>query len=193
VISWQQSTTGEPMADEQDLIKKMVAEEQQAQPSTRLADFIPLISIFSLIALFTLTRQIIGGWSLMGAMNDFMGSFFLIFGLFKIIRWKDFAQAYSTYDIIAQRNILYAYFYPLIEITLGVLYLTRLYPVFTNAATVALMVIGGAGVARQLLKGKPVMCACLGTVFKIPLTTVSLWEDLIMGIMALMMLMMLFK
>ena len=50
------------------------------------------------------------------------------------------------------------------------------------------MAIGSAGVALKLLQGQELMCACLGAVFKIPMTYVTLAEDLIMGLMALLML-----
>ncbi len=151
-------------------------------------DFIPLIIIFSLIIVFTAMRQWYFGINIANAMYDFMAAFFLIFGFFKIINLAGFAEAYSTYDIVAQRFFAYGYIYPFIEIILGLLYLFRYQLVITNWITFIVMIISSIGVAIELSKQKEITCACLGTVFKIPMTYVTLAEDVIMGLMALIML-----
>lgn len=121
-------------------------------------------------------------------MNDFMGFFFIIFGFFKVINLNAFAQAYATYDLIAQKSRGYAFAYPFIELVLGIAYITRWQPTFINVVTVLIMLISAAGVAVELSKGKTIVCACLGTVFKIPMTYITLLEDLLMAGMALVML-----
>ncbi len=154
-----------------------------------IKDFMPLIAIFSLIVLFTLIRQYLhGGWDMMYAMNDIMAGFFLIFGAFKIINLRNFVTAYKKYDLIAMQNTPYAYAYPFIEVILGIAYLFRFMPVLTNIITYALMLISTIGVAIALATGKELMCACLGTVFKLPMTYVTLLEDVLMAGMALGML-----
>jgi hypothetical protein len=55
---------------------------------------------------------------------------------------------------------------------------------FLDWITLPLMLIGAAGVLRQLMRGSKIQCACLGTYVKLPLTTVSLVEDLVMATMA---------
>lgn len=151
-------------------------------------DFLPLIIIFALITAFTLVRQLIGEWCLMGAMNDFMAGFFLVFGAFKIINLNGFVTAYKMYDLLAQQSTAYAYAYPFIELGLGFSYLFGWYPLATNIITFVIMLIGAIGVGLELAKGKEIMCACLGVVFKLPMTYVTLLEDLLMASMALGML-----
>lgn len=154
-----------------------------------LRDFLPLIIIFACIIMFTLVRQFIAGdWQLLESMQDFMAAFFIIFGTFKIINWHGFAEAYATYDILAQRSTIYAYAYPLIELGLGFAYLFRIYPIATNSITFIVMIISSIGVALELLKKRSIMCACLGVVFKIPMTYVTLFEDIVMAGMSLGML-----
>ncbi len=153
-----------------------------------LNDFMPLIIIFAIIITLTLSGQLIRGWDAKSAMSDFMGFFFIIFGGFKVMNLAGFAEAYSTYDIIAKRSEWYAYAYPFIELTLGVLYLTRTFPMFTNVTTLIVMLVSSIGVAQEVAKGKDIVCACLGVVFKIPMTWVTLFEDLLMAAMALIML-----
>jgi hypothetical protein len=150
-----------------------------------LRDFLPLIIIFTLIIIIALTRQIfIGNWHLEHFMNDFMAGFFLVFGIFKIINWSQFVEAYQMYDLLAQRSIMYAYAYPVIEITLGFAYFFRLFPIATNLITFLIMLISSIGVVLELLKGRQIICACLGAVFKIPMTYVTLMEDILMAAMA---------
>lgn len=117
----------------------------------------------------------------------FMGGFFFVFGILKILKLKDFAIAYKEYDILAMRSNAYAHAYPFIELGLGVLYFTNLIPLATNIATVIIMSIGAIGVYRKLRNKEEIPCACLGTVFKVPMTWVTLVEDLLMVFMALVM------
>lgn len=157
-------------------------------PRYTIRDFLPLIILFSLITGLTIVRQFYTGWSIYSAMSDFMAFFFLIFGGFKIINLKGFAKAYQEYDIIAKRSLAYAYLYPFLEIALGIAYLMRWNPFITNIATFILMSVSAVGVGIELSKGKTIVCACLGVVFKVPMTYVTLLEDLLMAGMALIML-----
>lgn len=151
-------------------------------------NFLPLIIIFLIIFSLTFIRQFLMGYNFSYAMTDFMGFFFLIFGGFKILNLQKFSEAYQTYDIIAKQTKWYGFIYPFIEILLGTLYITRSYLYFANVTTVILMSISAMGVFQALLKKEQFECACLGTVFKIPMTYVTLLEDVLMVGMALYML-----
>ena len=154
-----------------------------------IKDFLPLIVMFGIIGLFVGVRQImLGELDILYVMADFMAGFFLIFGIFKILNWKGFVDAYSTYDLLAKRSRVYGYLYPLIELSLGFSYLFRLYPTITSIITLVIMVIGAVGVAGELRKKNQIPCACLGVVFKIPMTTVTFIEDVLMAVMAILML-----
>ena len=50
------------------------------------------------------------------------------------------------------------------------------------------MAIGSIGVFQALREKKTIQCACLGTALKLPMTKVTLIEDVGMGVMALLML-----
>ncbi|MDZ4099351.1 MAG: hypothetical protein U1E13_11745, partial [Methylophilaceae bacterium] len=92
------------------------------------------------------------------------------------------------YDLIGMRFFVYGYLYPFIELGLGVAYLANVVPVAINSFTVVLMSVGAVGVLLKLLKREQIVCACLGTVFKFPMTYVTLAENLLMAGMALVML-----
>lgn len=117
-------------------------------------------------------------------MTDFMAGFFLVFSFFKLLDLRGFADAYQSYDIIARRSRPYALAYPFIELALGVAYLLDWQPTITNSITLALMLIGSIGVIRAVLDKRRIRCACLGTALNLPMTTVTIVEDLGMAAMA---------
>jgi hypothetical protein len=121
-------------------------------------------------------------------MRVFMGFFFLAFGSFKALQWTEFAGVFGEYDLIARRFRLYGLAYPAIELGLAGLYLSNNLIQSANILTVVIMTIGSIGVLRAVTSKRKYRCACLGSVVNLPLSTVSLIEDLGMGGMALGML-----
>ena len=71
---------------------------------------------------------------------------------------------------------------------MGLAYLFAFQLLFTNIITVAIMGVSAVGVGNELRKKNQIVCACLGAVFKIPMTKVTFTEDLLMAGMALWML-----
>lgn len=120
-------------------------------------------------------------------MRSFMGSFFIVFSIFKLLDLQGFVMSYIGYDIIASRFAGYAYAFPFIELILGIGSFVS-FP-YVNYAILLITTISAVGVVKQLLRRSKIKCACLGTYIKLPLTTVSLVEDLGMGLMALVLLM----
>ncbi|HVZ94121.1 MAG TPA: MauE/DoxX family redox-associated membrane protein [Phycisphaerales bacterium] len=123
-------------------------------------------------------------WSWRNAMNNFMAGFFLVFSFFKLLDLRGFASAYRMYDVVAKTIPAWAFIYPFVELALGVAYAARWQPAITNWLTLALMLLGSVGVLRALLARHQIRCACLGTVLNLPMTTVTLVEDLAMAAMA---------
>ena len=117
-------------------------------------------------------------------MRYFMAGFFIVFSFFKFLDLKGFARSYAMYDLLAKQWKGYGYVYPFLELGLGVLYLTAINLPATHVATIAIMGFSSIGVIRNMLSPNQVQCACLGTVFKLPLGNVTLVEDLLMVAMA---------
>ena len=61
----------------------------------------------------------------------------------------------------------------------------------TNVITLVVMLVSSIGVLKTLLDKRAIRCACLGTALKLPMTKVTLVEDLGMAAMAAGMLVML--
>ena len=149
----------------------------------------PLFIIFVyILSGVILNAKLTADFSLHSLMRNFMGGFFVLFSLFKMIDLSGFADGYSTYDLLAKRSRAYALSYPFIELGLGILYFLGLAPLLTNLLTVLFMAIGSIGVGKALLEKRSIQCACLGTALKLPMTKVTLAEDALMGLMALVML-----
>ena len=121
-------------------------------------------------------------------MNHFMAGFFIVFSFFKFLDIRAFADSYAMYDVIAKQWKGYGYLYPFIELLLGIAYLTAFNLILTNSITVVVMSISSIGVMQSVVRKQKIRCACLGAVFNLPMSTVTIIEDVLMVIMAASML-----
>lgn len=159
--------------------------EVAEQTKSWFATYKPIFIIFFYI---TLTSSVVVyGYQLNSHdwMNLFMAQFFLVFSFFKMLDLKNFAYSYSMYDIVAMKIKLYGFIYPFIELFLGISYLIQFNPIFTNTATIIVMGVSSIGVIKSVLNKQKIRCACLGAVFNLPMSTVTIIEDLLMIAMAL--------
>jgi uncharacterized membrane protein YphA (DoxX/SURF4 family) len=159
--------------------------------SYTIKDFYPLMYAVSFVLLASAVFiQLVPSATntIFTAARVFMGFFFLTFGVMKAYNTKGFASAFSMYDPLAKRSSIYAQVYPFVEIVLGSLYLAGLWLVPVNIVTLILMTIGAYGVWQKLREEETIPCACMGAVFTIPMTWVTLGEDLLMAAMAAFML-----
>lgn len=147
-----------------------------------------LLILFYLVAVVALIEWRAGAFDSVRAMRHFMGGFFLVFSFFKLLNLGKFADAYATYDVLAKRSRAYGIAYPFIELGLGLSYLAGTAPWATSVATLAVMSLSSVGVIQSLLRKRKIECACLGTVFELPMSKVTLIEDLLMVAMAIAML-----
>ncbi|MES2414976.1 MAG: heavy-metal-associated domain-containing protein [Pseudomonadota bacterium] len=120
-------------------------------------------------------------------MRYFMAGFFLVFSFFKLLDINAFADAYTGYDLLARRWRGWALIYPFVELALGVAYLAHLDGPLLNGITVLVMGFSAIGVIQAVTSKRRIQCACLGAVFKLPMSTVTIVEDLGMVAMALWM------
>ena len=121
-------------------------------------------------------------------MRYFMAGFFLVFSFFKLLDIRAFANAYAGYDLLAARWHGWGLVYPFVELALGIAYLANYNAFVTNWATVIIMGFSAIGVIRAVISKTQIQCACLGTVFKLPMSTVTIVEDVGMVLMAAAML-----
>jgi len=141
----------------------------------------PILLIFAYITGTSFLVEAINGEFLwMRWMNHFMAGFFLMFSFFKMLNLKGFADSYATYDLVAKKWHGWGYIYAFTELALGIAFLTAFNPLLTNAITFIVMTISIIGVLQSVLNKRKIKCACLGDVFNLPMSTITIIEDALM-------------
>ena len=168
------------------------------QTKNWLVTYKPILLIFFYITTVSLIAAFYSQYSihhstLMLFMQYFMAGFFLVFSFFKMLNLKGFADSYKMYDVVAKAIPVWAYVYAFIELGLGIAYTINLSPIVTNIITLVVMSISVVGVLQSVLKKQKIQCACLGAVFNLPMSTVTIIEDALMIAMSLVMLFILNK
>ncbi len=169
-------------------ITAMEHNETAEQAKSWLATYKPILLIFGYITTITIiaaTHQNTFHW--MQAMNIFMAGFFLTFSFFKMLDINGFAESYSMYDIVAKKVKAWGYVYAFVELGLGIAYATNFQPLVTNIVTLVVMSISIIGVLQSVFNKRKIQCACLGAVFNLPMSTVTIIEDALMIIMSAIM------
>ena len=156
--------------------------EEEKDSRSWLETYKPLLLIFGYVTLVSCFAM--SDWNWMTMMRYFMAGFFLVFSFFKMLDLRGFAESYRMYDIVAKTIPAYGFIYPFIELWLGMAFLIDFQPFFTNITTLVVMSVSLIGVVQSVLNKQKIQCACLGTVFNLPMTTVTIIEDLLMVAMA---------
>jgi copper chaperone CopZ len=150
-----------------------------------VAPYYPLLLVMALITVVPLVTGTFMGW-----MMGFMAGFYIVFGAFKLLDVPAFARSYAQYDIIAKHIPAWGYAYPFVELALGFGFLFWLDMRLLSWAALILSLIGAVGVIQANRSKQTIQCACLGTVFKLPMSVVTIIENLGMAAMAAWMLLM---
>jgi copper chaperone CopZ len=172
---------------EKEVMPPVITEEELR--ASWLKTYKPILLIFGFIFGITLVVEYMNETFLWERwMQHFMAGFFLTFSFFKLLDLRNFAESYATYDIVAKKWTGWGYVYAFIELTLGIAFLTGFNPLATNLVTFAVMAVSIIGVLQSVLNKKKIRCACLGAVFNLPMSTVTIIEDGLMIGMSLLML-----
>jgi copper chaperone CopZ len=145
-----------------------------------ISTYYPLLLVMGLIAVASLAAGSFMGWMMM-----FMGGFFTVFGAFKLLDVPAFAESYARYDIIAKVFKPWGYAYPFIETALGLGFFFN-FPDMITLSWIALVLssIGAIGVIQANINKQTIQCACLGTVFQLPMSVITVIENIGMAVMA---------
>lgn len=151
--------------------------------------YFPIYLIFAYITALTVIIQVVQNqFNWMEWMRHFMAGFFLVFSFFKLLDLKGFSDSYSTYDVIAKKWKGWGFIYPFVELALGIAFLTGFNLLLTNGVTFVVMSISLLGVLKSVFEKKKIKCACLGAVFNLPVSTITIIEDALMIVMSAIML-----
>lgn len=163
-------------------------QKKHEESKSWLLTYRPILLVFGYIFGITLVIQLsLDEINYMSWMRHFMAGFFLVFSLFKMLDLRGFANSYQMYDIIAKRWPVWGYIYAFIELLLGIAFLIGYNLLYTNVMTLIVMTVSIIGVLQSVAKKRQIQCACLGAIFDLPMSTVTIIEDLLMIAMSLWM------
>jgi copper chaperone CopZ len=166
-------------------VGKYRATSQDLAGSSWVSTYYPLLLVMALIAIVPIATGSFMGW-----MMGFMAGFYIVFGAFKLLDIPAFARSYRQYDIVAKQIPAWGYVYPFVEVALGFGFLFHLNMHGLSWVALALSLVGAVGVIQATRSKQVIECACLGTVFKLPMSVVTVVENLGMAAMAAWMLLM---
>jgi copper chaperone CopZ len=171
-----------------DYPKYQLTETAQIAPEEQkswVATYKPILLIFGYV---TTVALLAGGFQLLPAMRIFMAGFFLVFSFFKMLGLQGFAESYAMYDIVAKKFRAWGYIYAFVELALGLAYAANFQPIIVSYITLVVMSVSIIGVLQSVLNKRKIKCACLGAVFNLPMSTVTIIEDALMIAMSVAML-----
>lgn len=163
----------------------LMADENEQDQTPWFTIYKPILVIFFYLIVLSVAVGLSGNhFDIMFVMRIFMGGFFLTFSFFKMLDLRNFADSYAMYDIVAKHFRPWGIIYAFIEFGLGFAYVLNFQPRITNVITVIVMSLSLVGVVKSVLDKKKIRCACLGAVFNLPMSTVTIVEDALMIIMS---------
>ena len=156
--------------------------------------YTPVVAVFAMAAAMALAAT----WAAFGtvvtsrSVEWFIAISMCILAVLKLRDISSFSNTVLGYDLVAQRYVPYAYFYPFGEALAGVLMIAG--ALLWIAIPVALVIgtIGAISVFKAVyIDKRDLKCACVGGNSNVPLGFVSLTENVMMVAMALWMMRML--
>ena len=158
-------------------------EPEHASPNS---GYVPLLLIPGLALLLACITRFSGvaRWDGMGYMRDFTGFSLILLSAFALSELKGFAKSIQIYDFLAKSLPRYGYFYPFLELGLGLSFLASRSLIVASAATAGLMVFSSLGLATALRRGNVAEYANTGPPLKLPPSAALLIANLSLAAMS---------
>lgn len=150
----------------------------------------PVIAVFATALLMAIAIMSFFGSAIFSlvTVEKFVAIAMILLGLQKLQDLESFSTMFLSYDLLAQKQVGYAYLYPFGETMAGILMLAA--ALIWLAAPVALFIgtVGAVSVFKAVyIDRRELKCACVGGNSNVPLGFVSLTENLIMVAMGVWM------
>ena len=145
--------------------------------------YTPIIVIFSLAALMVLALMLKGGLpaGLEPFILNFIGVAMVILALQKLQDLVAFSNQFITYDLLAMKQVRYAYIYPFAEAFAGLGMLAGFPALLVSPVSIFIGAIGAVSVIKAVyIDKRELKCACVGGNSDLPLGFISLTENLAM-------------
>ncbi len=160
-------------------------QSNQYYPLFLIAGFITVVSF---LTSFQQGIYVAENFELRMFLHNFMTGFFLVFSFFKLLDVKAFAESFQMYDLLAAKLPVYGKIYPFIELGLGILCLIHFQLYYVYLADIIIMGFGALGVIQSIVDKRKIRCACLGSVFNLPMSTITIIENSLMILIGIILL-----
>jgi copper chaperone CopZ len=160
-------------------------QSNQYYPLFLIAGFIMMVSF---LTSFHQGIYITENFELKTFLHNFMTGFFLVFSFFKLLDVKAFAESFQMYDLFAAKLPVYGKVYPFIELILGILCLIHFQLYYVYLVDIIIMGFGALGVIQSVLDKRKIRCACLGSIFNLPMSTITIIENSLMVLIGIILL-----
>lgn len=157
----------------------------------KAASYAPVIAVFATTAALALAAS----WAAFGRLLTVQaGEWFIAFSMavlavLKLQKLDAFANGFLGYDLLARRQVRYAYAYPFLEGLAGVLMAAGALKWLSIPIALFIGGVGAVSVFKAVyLDKRELKCACVGGGSNVPLGFVSLTENVMMVAMAAWML-----
>ena len=157
----------------------------QYYPLFLIAGFITLVAF---LTSFQQRIYVLENFDFKMFLHNFMTGFFLVFSFFKLLDIKAFTESFQMYDLLAAKLPVYGKIYPFIELGLGVLCLIHFQLYYVYIADIIIMGFGALGVIQSVVDKRKIRCACLGSVFNLPMSTITIIENSLMVLIGIILL-----
>ena len=171
-----------------DDLKVYLGKTTESEQAGGQVTYQPVIAVFAMAALMALA----GSWASMNSIFTvrsiewFVAFSVCILAILKLRDVSSFSSQFLSYDLLAKKDVRYAYFYPFAEAGAGVLMIAG---VLTWIAAPVMLFIGGVGAVSVIkavyIDKRDIKCACVGGNSNVPLGAISLTENLMMIAMGL--------
>ncbi len=153
--------------------------------------YVPVIAIFASAAMMAaaMTWAVFGTLVTLRTAEWFIAISMCLLAVQKLRDLDAFTNTFLGYDLLARRQIRYAYVYPFAELLAGVLMIAGALLWFAAPLALFIGAIGAVSVYRAVyIEKRDLRCACVGGNSNVPLGFVSLLENVMMVAMATWML-----
>lgn len=147
----------------------------------------PILLALFFVVLLAVISSIERSFSYKEFFRLYMGYFFIIFSFLKLQNIKQFALSFSKYDPISQKFFKFGIIYPFLELLLGILFILNFLGLTINILTIIIFIPQTIGVIIKLKNNEKISCACVGTSTEIPISNLTILENIIMCLMAIYM------
>lgn len=148
----------------------------EVQAETADYSYTPVVALFSTAGLVALSTSL--------GLSGFMGISLSMLASLKLMDLDAFAESFAKYDLVTRRIKPYGKVYPLIELAVGLGFLSGVAPLATGIGSLVVGGIGAVSVFKAVYIDKMALnCACIGGNSKAPLGIVSFAENAIMALM----------